>query len=266
MIGSLRSLLPENVNVMALSATATKPTFDIVVTRLSMCNVAVVGLSPMRAYIRYAVRMLTSLDELSSEIATGIKHLRVNYPKTVIFCTKCNDCSSLYKLLRSKLSSYFTYPTGTRDLQEFRLVDMYNSPATVVKKEKVLTAFTQEDSTLRVLIATTAFGMGVDCPNIRWVIHWSPPRLVEDYVQETGRSGRDGLGSTALLMYGHVHRDVSSAIKNYGENSSHCRKKHLFQQFMFSDCKDSVVMGCSCCDICANDCSCGQCQLFELPA
>ena len=78
-------------------------------------------------------------------------------------------------------------------------------------------SFSKVDSTLRVLIATTAFGMGVDIPNISWIVHWSPPRLIEDYVQETGRAGRDGSTATALLVYGHLHRTVSSSMKKYGQ-------------------------------------------------
>ena len=92
-------------------------------------------------------------------------------------------------------------------------------------------SFSKVDSTLRVLIATTAFGMGVDILNIRWIVHWSPPRLIEDYVQETGRAGRNGLTATALLVYGHLHRTVSSSMKKYGQNFTTCRRKRLFADF-----------------------------------
>ena len=98
-------------------------------------------------------------------------------------------------------------------------------------KENFLMSFSKVDSTLRVLIATTAFGMGVDIPNIRWIVHWSPPRLIEDYVQETGRAGRDGLTATALLVYGHLHRTVSSSMKKYGQNFTTCCRKCLFADF-----------------------------------
>ena len=82
---------------------------------------------------------------------------------------------SLYLQLRSKkLGSHFTFPSDCIDSQEFRLVDMHSSASTVEMKEKFLMSFSKVDSTLRVLIATTAFGIGVDIPNIRWIVHWSP--------------------------------------------------------------------------------------------
>ena len=111
---------------------------------------------------------------------------------------------------------------------------MYSRASTVKMKEKNLMSFSKVDCTLRVLMATTPFGMGVDIPNIRWIVHWSLPRLIEDYVQETGQAGRDGLTATALLVYGHLHRTVSSSMKKYGQNITTCRRKCLFADFLFA--------------------------------
>ena len=127
-------------------------------------------------------------------------------------------------------------------------------------REALLTSFAGAGSRLRVLIATTAFGMGVDCKDIYRVIHWGLPREIEEYVQETGRAGRDGHKSQAILMYGSVRRDVSLKMKDYGQNSAYCRRDILFSDFMYSVDKDSVV-GCQCCDVCACAlaCRCKEC-------
>ncbi len=66
-------------------------------------------------------------------------------------------------------------------------------------KDGILTEFTKPNGTLCVVVATIAFGMGVDAPNIRRVIHWGPSRSIEAYVQESGRCGRDGLNAVAEL-------------------------------------------------------------------
>lgn len=70
--------------------------------------------------------------------------------------------------------------------------------------EKVLTSFTVPGSTLRLLIATTAFAMGVDCRDIRDIIHWGAPSSIEQYVQEKGRAGRDGFQAVAVLQKGKI--------------------------------------------------------------
>lgn len=56
-------------------------------------------------------------------------------------------------------------------------------------KKAILETFPKQDSVLRVVVATIAFGMGLDCPNVRRVIHWGPSSDIESYLQETGRAG-----------------------------------------------------------------------------
>ena len=62
--------------------------------------------------------------------------------------------------------------------------------------------FVSVNGTLRVVIATTAFSMGIDCPNIREVTHFGTPSSIEKFAQETGRAGRDGQTATAMKSYG----------------------------------------------------------------
>ena len=78
---------------------------------------------------------------------------------------------------------------------------MYIRAATTDRKEKILSSFTLIASKLRLMIATTAFEMVIDSPDIRQVIHYGPPSCLEEYVQETNRVGHDGLPSKAVLLY-----------------------------------------------------------------
>ncbi len=76
---------------------------------------------------------------------------------------------------------------------------MFSACTTPDVKESILQSFRRVDGLLRVVIASVAFGMGLDCPKVRRVIHWSPSQDMEQYMQETGRAGRDGLPSVAAL-------------------------------------------------------------------
>ena len=221
---------------MALTATATRHAFDCIVNRLSLRDMAVIAMPPDRKTIHYSVKPMTTIEEFSLALAAEFTRDYVNVHKTAVFCRRYNDCSFLYLLLQEKLGRYFTYPVGAPNLQHFRLVDIYTSASTVSMREQLLTSFSDSGHPLRLLIATTAFGMGVDCRDIRRIIHWGPPREIEDYVQETGRAGRDGLDSYAILMFG-VRTPVSARMKDYAENKTVCRRKNLFSDFML--CSDT---------------------------
>ena len=70
---------------------------------------------------------------------------------------------------------------------------MFTACTILSVKDAILESFCKSDGILRVVIVTVAFGMGLDCPNVRRVMHWGPSSDIEQYVQETGRGGRDGL-------------------------------------------------------------------------
>ncbi len=71
---------------------------------------------------------------------------------------------------------------------------MFLSCTDPVVKEEIIQSFTcTKESRLRIVVATVAFGMGIDCHDVREVIHLGAPNVLESYVQETGRAGRDGL-------------------------------------------------------------------------
>ena len=113
------------------------------------------------------------------------------------------------------------------------------------------------------VIATVVFGMGVDCPRIRQVIHSGILEDEEMYVQESGRAGRDGKPVCAILV--KYPRDlnlkhVSQQMINYCTNKSQCRRSILYSDF--PDCCDFSTKGCMCCDVCASSCECGQCDNY----
>ena len=94
LIGDLRSLIPSNVKLLALTATATIETYQCVVKRLSMDNPVLVSISPERSNIIYLVRPKTSLEYLSHQLYQEFYENEV-FPKTILFVRKFSDCSDL---------------------------------------------------------------------------------------------------------------------------------------------------------------------------
>ena len=97
-----------------------------------------------------------------------------------------------------RLNKEFTHPAGYPAMPQFRLV-MFTSGTHSSVKESITAAFSSPLSNLRVLIATIAFGMGINPPDVRYIIHCGPPNDVEAYVQEVGQGGRDGSRTYTIL-------------------------------------------------------------------
>ena len=180
-------------------------------------------------------------------------------PKMIIYCPTLDSGSQLNKLLHFQLRRQYANAQHVHGL-----VDMFNKACSISKRSEVLQSFCEDSGKLRIIIASTAFGMGVDCANIREVIHWGPPTTLDTYIQETGRAGRDGRRAVARLLYGHASKHVTETVKLYGQNSTICRKKLLYQNYLFSADAPQLQQGsCLCCDICSQTCQCEICAKLQ---
>jgi superfamily II DNA helicase RecQ len=108
---------------------------------------------------------------------------------------------------------------------------MNTRACTVERKEKIISSLCDPHGTLRIVIATTAFGMGIDCSDIRIVVHSEPPSTLEQYAHKTGRVGRDGLPSEAILYCRSTKKHLSDEMKFYCDNTEQCRRKLIYSNF-----------------------------------
>lgn len=147
-----------------------------------------------------------------------------------------------------------------------RLFAQFHAPQTNTMKEEILQQLTctSSNSTVRVVFATVAMGMGVDIPAIRHIIHIGPPRTIQQFFQETGRAGRDGKPSRAVLYYNN--RDIAKnkvglqeSVRNYCMSEDTCLRVQLLQ-FLDVDAPKSLNPQHDCCSICETLCTCSLCQ------
>lgn len=119
---------------------------------------------------------------------------------------------------------------------------------------------------VRIVVATIAFRMGLDTPNVRQVIHWGPPEDLEFYVQETGCGGRDGAPTRVTLFYKKADLSASSHITEpmckYCTNLQDCRRKVLISEFTEDELQLPSYLH-LCCDVCVKLCKCEECNKEE---
>ena len=134
-------------------------------------------------------------------------------------------------------------------INDTSLFTVYHSCTDPVVKETISDTFSssRQNSHFRLIIATIAFGMGVDCPDVRQVIHLGPPDGTDSYIQQTGRAGRDGLQSIAVLLMVKGMRNISKEMTCY-VNSKTCRRNTLFNDYegYTPELRNHPM----CCDIC----------------
>ena len=122
---------------MALIATCTSETLQIVKDQLSMNNPMIIALCPQRSNIFYNVKSSVSLDQLSSNVVEEFSKDRSIFIKTVIFCRTYKDCGDLFSTIRHTIGKNFTEPPEYPNFNEFHMVELYTRVSRPKKREAV---------------------------------------------------------------------------------------------------------------------------------
>ncbi|CAJ2640559.1 unnamed protein product [Trifolium pratense] len=181
-LDKLRGVLLD-VPYVGLTATATeKVRFDIT-NSLKMNNPYTVVGSFDRPNLFYGVKQFNRGQSFIDEIVEEISKEVANGCSTIIYCTTIKDVELIYKSLTE---------VGIN-------AGMYHGQMNGKSREESHRLFVRDE--MQIMVATIAFGMGIDKPNIRKVIHYGCPKNLESYYQESGRCGRDGIASVCWLYY-----------------------------------------------------------------
>ena len=232
-----------HVPMMALTATADKATRFDIVQQLGLQTPYIHTGSFDRPNIRYTI------EEKFKPLTQLLRYLKEQQNQSgIIYCTSRKRVDDIAEKLADAGLNAAAYHAGMSNEQ----------------RQFVQTGFARDD--IQIVVATVAFGMGINKPNVRFVLHYDIPKSIEAYYQETGRAGRDGLAAEAIMYFdpadiGRVRRffeDIEdeqrrrveeqrfNAMASFAEAQT-CRRQILLNYF-----SEYQREPCGNCDICLN--------------
>ena len=248
-IGELRDVV--DAPVIALTATATNRVMAEIEARLNLDRPTIVrgdfGRPNLRFLVEHAKARAERLAAVERELDSAGLLRRAARGRAIVYCSTRKTTEAVSKALRTKGVAAGHYHAGRTKLARERAQRAFGAGRT------------------KVLVATNAFGMGIDYADVRLIVHFDAPGSLEAYYQEAGRAGRDGAPATCLMLFAPSdlvrqrkigmsggeatedrREDALEAVGRYA-NALLCRQQQLVAHFVGEDDR-----ACGTCDVCTN--------------
>eukprot|EP00111_Clytia_hemisphaerica_P014045 TCONS_00041332-protein len=249
--------------MLAVTATATSTVRQEIIDNLELYQPFISVAVPSKPNVKYFLydSPTKNVEQIFAPYVTDIANNGFEATRVIVFCRTSHNLRKLFSLFDGKFSSYYPDPLS-------RPYARFHSRTQIEVKSMINKSLSDPNGKVRFLMATIAFGMGIDCKGLHTVIHFGTPSDMDDYFQESGRVGRDGAQSRAILLtYPHclVSPKISKGMKAYAKNSEVCRRKVLMAQYS-TDSFQSFQPLHLCCDVCEKQCDCNQedCKSIDL--
>ena len=227
-LGDLTIMYPKAAHI-ALTATATPANIGIFTECLYYKTPEIIKVNPDRINIKYIIqerlpniRKYEKLDNIMMPLIDQLKLGVKNFPLTIIYIENRESLGYCYRLLEDKV--------------KIKCFAQFHKRYPESVKNEIIQDLRKKEPNLKLVLATVSLGMGLNAPSVRRIIHMRPPCSIENYVQESGRSGRDGQPAEAIMFYNNDdlgRKAVKPEIRSLCKSKNICIREQLVKHFGF---------------------------------
>lgn len=249
--------------MLAATASVTETMRIDIIEKLDMLDCRIVAVSPNKKNIFYEAVSMSNVEDDFELVVEDLAENNIRAKRLLVYCRSLDMCSTLYAHFMYTLGEKSYFPTGANHISDNRLFGMYHSCTDQYNKKVIVESFSKPDGVVRVVFATMALGMGIDFKNVYHVVHYGAPRSLDDYLQESGRVGRDGHQAFSKVYWKPAEAPIKknkaiyrnreiAAVRRYLENLETCRRFLLISYFDKSLADSLDRSENMCCDNCCN--------------